>query len=182
MQTTTETPITAAELRDGMTIKHPGSGQVLTVSEVEPDGTTTGGFFWIGRIQDGDGHPHQFSAPKDFALIQVTTANSTDATRAARIAKLIENTQAAEDGQLEEFQTEPAQFLVVEYGAGDPLWAMAAVTLSEAAEQIDQSETQRDSVTVYDLDTTDEWTPVFETVKFFRTKGEPGDHRVMPAR
>lgn len=103
--------------------------------------------------------------------------------RAARIAALIEHTQAAEDGQLEDFQDGPAQYLVVEYGSGDPLFAMAALTMDEAARYIDESDTQRDSVTVYDLDGTDEWTPVFETTRFIRTRGEnPGVHNVHPQR
>jgi hypothetical protein len=63
--------ITAAELRDGMTIQHPGSGQVLTVSDVKDDGTATGGKHWTGKIKGGDGHAHSFNAPLNFPLYQV---------------------------------------------------------------------------------------------------------------
>ncbi len=70
--------ITAAELRDGMTIQHPGSGQVLTVSELKDDGTATGGKHWIGKIKGGDGHPHSFNAPLNFPLYQVQDAIATN--------------------------------------------------------------------------------------------------------
>lgn len=108
---------------------------------------------------------------------------TTEQIRCRRIARLIEGTQAAEDGQLEEFESEPAQFLVVEYSDEDPLFAMAANTLAEAAKCIDESETMRDSVIVYDLDSKDEWMPVFGTVKLFKTKnGQPEVYQVKPQR
>jgi hypothetical protein len=95
-------------------------------------------------------------------------------TRADRITAAIVNTQAAEDGQLETFIAENYRFLAVEYSSGDPVFAMTAETLDEIAQHIDDSESQRDDVTIFDVETGDEWKPQFKTTIFLRTKGKPG--------
>lgn len=88
-------------------------------------------------------------------------------TRSQRIEDLIGGTQAAEDGQLEDFIASTDRFFYVEYDDEDyPLFAGTAETLEETARHIDDSETHRDHVTVYDLETGDEWTPQLATIKF----------------
>jgi hypothetical protein len=89
--------------------------------------------------------------------------------RIQRIQDMLDQTQAGEPDILADLTEDPAQFLVVEYDTEQyALFAVSVDTLEEAATFIDDSETHRDSVTVYNLDTDDEWNPNFRTVSFTR--------------
>lgn len=70
-----------------------------------------------------------------------------------------------------EIPAEPKQFLIVEYYGQDPVFVLDVDSLDEAASFVDQSETERTNVSVYNLDNTEQvWTPVLKVVRWFEAK------------
>jgi hypothetical protein len=64
---------------------------------------------------------------------------------------------------------QPAKYLAVEYNGGDVLWAVNQDTLDMLARDLDESETRRDAIKVFDLDT-NERIYVIEGITEFRSR------------
>lgn len=103
-------------------------------------------------------------------MTKATTANY--AKRSERLASLLddENAPLFENGF--EIPSEPCRYLAIEYCGGDALWAMNAGDLGTMARAIEASDTERDSVTVFDLDTGDKLITEFQVTAFLRDNGE----------
>lgn len=104
--------------------------------------------------------------------------------RTARILELLDGSQAGEDQDLLD---QPPRYLAVEYSCIDgedaAIFAMSADTLPALVDAIDSSESQRESVKVYDLDSDDVYTPEFRTFQLHKEsgKGSGQDHiAIMP--
>ena len=86
----------------------------------------------------------------------------------ARLTLLLEQVEADSDAVENgwEIPQEPKRYLAVEIGENQACWAANADTLAELAKEIDESETSRSGVTVYDLDTGNQYVPVTRTTAF----------------
>jgi CDGSH-type Zn-finger protein len=121
------------------------------------------------------GHESNFCDGSEFRPEESATRyNMTDTatTRSARLASLLgnENAPLFENGF--EMPSEPCRYLAIEYSSGDAIWAMVADNLGTMARAIEASDTERDSVTVFDLDTGDKLITEFQVTAFLRDNGE----------
>jgi hypothetical protein len=85
------------------------------------------------------------------------------AARKLRISQLIGDTQAGENFDIPD---KPGCYLMVEYVMDDPIHAEDADTIPNITAKINESDTQRDSVTVFDLDTGEEFTASFAVTAY----------------
>lgn len=129
----------------------------------------------LATLNDGNVQPAEFCALLEACGFKDSTARNGSPEqiikRSATLSKSLSDIGNMEDEDKQELCHEAKRYLAIEYSSGDAVWAMNGDTLEEITKAIEDSDTVCEEVTVFDLDTDEELTPVLRIDRYTTNKG-----------